>query len=90
MSAKLAKSLRKLAKKMSAEAGITAEVATTENKHNRPVTYVRDRDGEIMFDEKGNALTREVGMGSVSVDTDTVRGVYLRLKKAASKVKKQK
>lgn len=85
MRAKLAKSLRKLAKKMAADAGVTTVVSYTEDTKKRKREFIRDKDGFIVIDEKQVPVTREVSTGQMSVDPNTVRGIYLMVKKAAIK-----
>jgi hypothetical protein len=90
MNQKLAKQLRRLAKKLAENANITTENSYNENSRNRKKEYVRDADGKIVFDGEGDAakaVTREISAGTITVDAKTVKGIYNKLKKTANNIK---
>lgn len=90
MNQKLAKQLRRLAKKLAEGANVTVETSYTENRRNRKKEYVRDNEGKIVFEGEGDAaraVSREISAGTMTVDAQSVKGIYNKLKKTADGLK---
>ncbi len=88
MNAKKAKALRRVLKnleKLNPQANLSGQSNTySENEQNRKLITVED------FDKDGNVISRviPVAAGTITVNKDSKRGLYLHLKKAMNNQEK--
>lgn len=81
MRARVAKSLRRFTKKLAEEKGITEVCSYTEDSKKRKREFIRDNEGNIILDEKQVPATREISTGQMTCDMNSIRGIYLLVKK---------
>ena len=78
MNAKKAKALRKVLKNLQASGNQMPEISYSENEQNRKRIAVED------FNEAGELVQKviPIASGTITVERNSIRGLYLHLKKS--------